>query len=270
MNQRNIKLNDKLLEVVLPEQLVNNPSLYDPEFTAVLFGAGVDVFGNTIPEFVLPFRNTSMASKQLPGIYGVTKDNFGCPIFQVIWPYNHIQTPTGRQLIFKPEYFTANNPMLDSSNVKQMSELIKLDAQYRQYENDVITAKGNVTVLKISPTNKPEMQGFKQAINDKRTDIDKYKFKLPLTWANDKRFLCKSDTITFTKLRSLGEAFGFKITLIIDNVSPDVANPIPHPISVVITGDDNTPPMTLTGVEDSSEEVDEYDDDMEEDVEYDF
>ena len=270
MNQRrNIKLNNMLYTVITQEEYVNYPNLYGIEYTAILFEQSVDIYGNIIPQYVLPFRTPSMAAKQLPGIYDITPDIFGCPMFRVIYPFYYVPsplTPSGYVINFRPEYFTATNPMLDFSNVKQMQELIELDSKYRQYENDVITTKDNITVLKIAPTNTKEMAGFKTAINNKCVDIDKYKFKLPDTWANDKRFIFNSDTITFPKLKSLAEAFGFKITLIIDNISPDVANPIPHPITVVIVGDDNQS-TSITGSIQSESDIDDTD---EEDIEYDY
>lgn len=273
MNKRNIKLNDRLYEVITPDQFINNLNLYELEFTAVLFEQSRDIYGNIIPAYVLPFRTPSMAPKQLPGIYGITQNMYGCPIFQVVYPFYYVPDKPGSQHllleIYKPEYFIDNNTMLDVTNVKQMTELIQLNTKYRQYENDIITTKDNVTVLKILPSNTPEMAAFKEAINLKRVDIDKYKFKLPATWANDKRFILNSDTITFSKLKSLLNAFGLTATLTIDNVSPDVANPIPHPITVNITGDINSMQAFMDEISNINNAPSD-EDEQQEDMDYDY
>lgn len=256
MNQKNIKISGVLYEVITMEQFSRAPAgMYDPSFTAILFDGTTDVFGNAVPPFVLPFRNQPDFLRGLPGIYGVNSfEGKMTPLFKVIYPY-HIGP--NHELIFDYFEYLAKN-MLDTANVKNIQELINLDAKYREFEYDIITASDNSIILKVTPNDTAEMAAFKQAINDKHIDLDKYKPRFGKTYPNDKRSLINGDSITFTKLKEYADALDMAITLTIDNANPDVPNPMSHPITVQITGDQGV----SSYIPDTSEpeiEDDEYD-----------
>lgn len=232
MNQRNIRINNVLYEVIDMEQFIQSPEgMYDINFIAILFKEQVDIYNNMIPSFVLPFRTQAEYSKGIPGIYGISTNEDLTPIFNVIFPY-HYENST---IIFDRQEYLAQN-MLDTSNVNNMKELIEMDAKYREFEFDIITASDNSIILKITPNDTAEMAAFKQAINDKHIDLDKYRARFGKTYPNDKRSLINGDSITFTKLKEYADALDMAITLSIDNVSPNVPNPMSHPITVQITG----------------------------------
>lgn len=236
MNQRNIKIGMTLYEVVTQQQFALSPGLYDRSFTAILFDERIDIYGNLIPAFVLPFGNMNDLERNTPGIYGVsfeTNDSLIQPCFNVIYPFHFDMS--GKLIIDRPEYLASN--MLDTTNLNKMQELIDLDAKYREFEFDIITAGDNATIFRIMPDDTPEMVATKKALNAKHIDIDKYRSRIGSTFANDKRFLQNSPSITFNKVKALFPALDLKCTMIIDNASPDVPNPIPHPITVNITDD---------------------------------
>ncbi len=236
MNQRNIKIGMTLYEVVTQQQFALSPGLYDRSFTAILFDEHIDMYGNLVPAVVLPFGTMVDLDKHTPGIYGVyfeTNDSLIQPCFNVIFPFHN--DISGALIIDRPEYLASN--MLDTTNLNKMQELIDLDAKYREFEFDIITAGDNATIFRIMPDDTPEMVATKQALNAKHIDIDKYRARIGSTFANDKRFLQNSPSITFNKVKALFPALDLKCTLIIDNTSPDVPNPIPHPITVNITDD---------------------------------
>lgn len=237
MNQRNIKIGTNLYEVVTLQQFALSPGLYDRAFTALLFDSYVDVYGNTVPAFVLPFGSTNDMERGIPGIYGVYFETNDCliqPCFNLIYPFHYEGT---KLVVDRLEYIASN--MLDTTNLNKVQELIEMDAKYREYEFDIITAGDNATIFRIMPNDTPEMVATKQALNAKHIDIDKYRSRIGSTFANDKRFLQNSTSITFNKVKTLFPALDLKCTLIIDNASPDVPNPISHPITVNITDEVN-------------------------------
>lgn len=236
MNQKNIQIEGKLYEVITMQQLTANPSVYNPEFTAVLMenenatwwdGSGF----YTLPPHVLPFRQISELSSQKPGIYGYNFGTLPCPFMRTVPPVEYV----GGVLRIIQEYDVSN--ILDATNVQSMQELIDLDSKYKEIEYDIISAGTNDTHLKIRPGDTPEMAAFKQAVNAKGIDIDKYKARIGSTFNNDKRLIQKS-SITFPKMRGLLNALDLSATLIIDNADPNVPNPIPGPIKVNITEGD--------------------------------
>lgn len=236
MDIRNIKIGNQLYEVITQQQFSMAPNIYDRDFTAILFDGYVDMYGNVVPSFVLPFRNINELASNNPGIYGISSENNSGsvqPCFNIVYPF-HYEMNNIR--VDRAEYLASN--MLDSTNLTQMQELIDLDAKYKEFEFDIVTAgMGDETVFRILPTDAPEMIATKQALNAKHVDIDKYKARIGSTFANDKRFLQNSPSITFNKVKALFPALDLKCSITIDNTSPDVPNPIPHPITVNITGD---------------------------------
>lgn len=252
MNQKNIKIGGVLYEVVEMEQFVKAPEgMYDTTFTAILFKERTDEYGNLVPAIVLPFRTQPDFSRGIPGIYGITCDGMGfSPVFRVIFPF-HLG-PGNQLIVDKYEYLAKN--MLDTGNAKNMQDLINLDAKYREFEFDIITASDNSIMLKVTPNDTAEMAAFKQAINDKHIDLDKYRPRFGKTYPNDKRSLINGDSITFTKLKEYANALDMKISLSIDNASPDVPNPMSHPITVQITGQNVVVPTNESIMDDDDEE----------------
>ena len=101
-------------------------------------------------------------------------------------------------------------------------------------ERTILTTIDNVFAPEIYNNDTPEMKAMKQAILDKHIDLDKYEPRFGPNYNNDKRLLKKS-SITFGKLRSICDALDMKVTMTIEDSSPDVPNPIGRSITVDLT-----------------------------------
>ena len=235
MNQRSMKMGNKMYDIVTPSQFMQCSSLYNLEYTALLIDNIIDVAGNIAPPCVLPFRTISDYRRGVPGVYNLSEDpsiGYSQPYYYVIYPYTYDEY--GRITGVSPIYSTAT--MLDAGNADSMQKLVELNNEYRAAEYNIMTSGNNVTTFRIDPANSEALKAFKQALNSKRINFDKYKVRIGQTYANDKRCLEHSDTITLQKIISLCEATDIAVTIIFDNVSPDVPNPMPNPIVQVLTG----------------------------------
>ena len=79
------------------------------------------------------------------------------------------------------------------------------------------------------------MKALKTAVLEKRIDLDKYEPRFGSNYNNDKRLFNKN-TISLSMTKRLCEALDIKATLILEDKSPDVPNPIGRTIKVDLTG----------------------------------
>lgn len=198
----------------------------------------INMFGSQISaEMLLLFRTEQDRMKHLPGIYNYDPANHGVG-YEYITPY--IFDDSGNLVLMQPEYIqytNRNETYLDTSNITQMQDLIRADTEFKEQEFGILSASTSVFSPPHLKTDSPEMAAFKEAIRQKRIDLDRYKSKIGPTYNNDKRLLQK-DSITFPKIKTIASPLGLRVYLVIDNESPDVANPIPSPIFVdIINGD---------------------------------
>lgn len=199
-------LNQKIYEVVDSEEYYRNPSIGNfNEFTAIQDNG-----------LLYPIRNASKICG--PGYY---TDTNSC-ISRYVEP----------ELDEYDKYSVEQNLIdFNSNNIK---EIIDKSERLKSMETEILISKDNIFNPVIKDDDEPEMQLLKTAINKKNIDIDKYESRFESNFQNEKRLFNKP-TITFGKLKRIGKATDMKITLRIEDASPEVPNPIGEVLEVVIT-----------------------------------
>lgn len=147
--------------------------------------------------------------------------------------------PTGTLDFFKiPDKSESNTytqqNIIDFHDATNLKEVIQTQQKLMNEERTILTTIDNVFAPEIYNNDTPEMKAMKQAILDKHIDLDKYEPRFGPNYNNDKRLLKKS-SITFGKLRSICDALDMKVTMTIEDSSPDVPNPIGRSITVDLT-----------------------------------
>lgn len=209
MNIRQAAINDKWYNVITYADYCNYPELNKNYSTAV----EININGKTK---ILPVRSPSETS---PGIY----DNGS---------FDSIIEPD-------PEDTQYNlDNVLDLSNIKNMEDLMQMQDRVRDIEKEILTSPDDITIPNISSLDSPEMRAVKEAIIAKHMDINKYSERFGSNFANDKRIL-KTNNITQKMMKRLLSNIDVKATLILEDTSPDVANPMGKKIEIVITDDND-------------------------------
>ena len=95
-------------------------------------------------------------------------------------------------------------------------------------------AKENVIDLRIGENDSPAMRALKTAVTEKHIDINQYSHRFGSNFNNDRRQYNRP-TISMQMLERQCRGFDIKATLILEDASPDVANPIGRKIVVELT-----------------------------------
>ena len=210
MNLKQAVIDTKLYNVVSYEEYSNQPDLNNNYSTAVELTIGTE-------KKVLPVRSPL---EKAPGIY-----NRGYKDDLVLPEAND------------PQYDAKN--IIDLSDVKNMEDLMRKQNQVRDIEREILTTVDDITSPNISSLDSPEMRVVKQAIIKKHMDINKYADRFGSNFANDKRIL-KTNSITQKMMKRILSNIDVKATLILEDASPDVPNPMGEKIEIVITDNDDT------------------------------
>ena len=206
---------NKLMNVVSMKEILDHPELYENNITAVECVKSSPTGDTT---FILPYRpNSSIAySQNKPGVY----DNNGL--------FTLVSYPDKDQ---EKEYTPTVTNLADSEN---MSEYIEKIDKLKDMEKDILTSPDNITCPKIAADDSPEMKALKEAINSKHIDLDKYAQRFGEDYPNKKRKL-KDHDVTLYLMKIYAKCLDMKMTLTIEDKSPDVPNPIGHKITADIT-----------------------------------
>lgn len=207
MNVKQAVIDAKLYNVVSYEDYSHRPELNNNYSTAVEMMIGDE-------HKILPIRSP-IDKERLPGIY-----NKGC-MDELVLPDE------------SDDQYNAKN-VIDLSNVSDMEELLRKQSQVRDIEKEILTSVDDITTPNISSLDSPEMRVVKQAIIKKHMDINKYAERFGSNFANDKRIL-KTNSITQKMMKRILSNIDVKATLILEDASPDVANPMGEKIEIVIT-----------------------------------
>lgn len=193
-----------LMTIVSFENFIKYPELNQNTNTAVQMG-----------DVIYPYRSSVDVR---PGIYRV-----GGPAGQGLTTALHMfKQPKETDM----DYRTSSPNYVDYDDAKTMEELLQKQAMVRTMESEIVSSPDNITTLMISDKDTPEMRGFKEAINAKQIDIDKYSYRFGTNWPNEKR-LMKGHKITLDKIQSIGDNFDMCAVLILrDKNGGDVPNPI--------------------------------------------
>lgn len=163
-----------------------------------------------------------------------------------IRPFNDIRPgfyECGGIDIFKPPYgnemamYSTMN-QIDFSKAKNYKEVIEAQDRLNQSERAILTTMNNITIPEIHANDTPAMKALKQAIINKKIDLDSYDHRFGVdNYPNDKRLL-RRDTITLSKLKTYANALDLEVTLTLQDKDPSVPNPMGKVISVSINGED--------------------------------
>lgn len=185
-------IDNKMLNVVSYESFCANKDANLNTATAVEVG-----------DYIYPVRTKSDTR---PGIYNEGSINF------FVDP-----DPNDQQ------YRVSN--VKDIGNAQNTEALLQTMSDLKQMERQILTSPDHIYVPTRSDKDSPAMKGLKDAIVDKQIDINKYQDRFGESFINDKRIL-KSNDITLFMLNRFTKALDIKATLILEDKSPDVPNPM--------------------------------------------
>lgn len=128
------------------------------------------------------------------------------------------------------ERYSSQN-ILDFDKCENVKELIQMNQCLKDLENEIINSSTDLYTPKINEEDTPEMIGLREAIIQKKIDIDKYQDRFGASFNNDKRILSNSNNISFQKIKSISDNLDINLTLIIED-KPGAANPIGKQLSI--------------------------------------
>ena len=207
MSLKKMAIRNAMYDVISYEEFLQNQTM--TQYTAIAPGNG----------YVYPIRTRFDHNPSLPGAYLVNGAVF----------FTHPQTFSDTQ-----EYSEAR--IIDFGAAENMRGYIQTKQRLANAERSILTSIDSVFMPEISENDTPEMIALKQAILDKRIDLDKYEPRFGPNYNNDKRLL-KKNSITFGKLRSICNALDMKATITFEDANPDVPNPIGRVITAELTGE---------------------------------
>lgn len=136
-------------------------------------------------------------------------------------------------------YRATSESIVDFDDTKSIRDIITAKNKFRKMESTVLTSVDNITTPIIDPNDAPEMKALKEAIIAKHIDLNKYEARFGPNFNNDRRLLDKN-SITLTKLKSMGDALDIEVSLTLRDKSPSVPNPMGKVITVTVTGEDES------------------------------
>ena len=217
MEIKKTNIDGKFYNVISKSTLNSNKDFYNNSMNAV----EIEVDNK---EFILPIRSLS----DLPNRPGFNLPNSNSPV-------SFYSLPKQEEEI---KYSKKNKAFTDFSNCESMAETIEKQESIRNIERDILTNPDNITSPNVSSLDSPEMRGLKEAVIAKNIDIDKYKDRFGDNFPNDKRVL-KAHEITQKMLKRMTDKLDIKITMIFEDASSDVPNPMGKKIVVDLTGSNN-------------------------------
>lgn len=207
MSLEKAKINDAIYDVISIDEYYKNPSAYGA-YTAI----------NGEDGYVYPIRTKT---DNRPGFYPTG----GLDFFKI---------PVGGEA----NVYTQQN-VINFKDATSLREIIQTQQKLESEERTILTTIDNVFAPEITQNDTPEMRALKQAVLDKHIDLDKYESRFGPNYNNDKRLL-KKNSITFGKLRSIADALDIKVSMTIEDSTPDAPNPIGRAITVDLTGGQTT------------------------------
>lgn len=201
------KIGQKIFDVLSPEEFEKSKSSYleDPSYIAI------QLLGGVYP--LRKFNDFRVGAMYSPGLG-----------FMINPPEDGDETP-----------YSEDN-IIDFENVEGIKEAMILQDKLHSAEREILTTVDNVFSPKILETDTPEMKGLKEAVIAKHIDLDKYEQRFGYNYNNDKRLFNKN-SITMPKLKMMFDVLDMKGTLIIEDKSSDVPNPIGRKIEIDLTED---------------------------------
>ena len=216
MDLKTTSIDGKIVDIISEEEYCSKWRMF-AENPSLCASSAVELQGQDGVSYVLPIRNKS---DDRPGIYPD-----GCIYFT--------RFPEDQETAERYRYDSLD--IVDFGDTKTVEEFLSKNGQIREMENSVLTDIDSVFTPQIGQNDSPEMRAFKEAIGSKHIDISKYAPRFGDNFLNDKRIL-KTSSITMNKLVSMCKKLDIEAELTLRNASPDVANPMPNEVTVILTG----------------------------------
>lgn len=205
MDMKKAKINGKLMSVVDIKEYMENSDIYSPGCTAI----SIDEAGVALPIIGKFDKRTGV-----------------CPTDGL---FSRVNMPSEEE---REEY--SLDKVIDLTKCNSMAELIKTQQQIANIEYDMLTTVDNVFKPTIGENCTPAMRALKEAVIDKNIDIHKYSERYGANFNNNVRNFSKDD-ISLRMLELHCNVLDIKATLVLEDVSEDVPNPIGRKISVELT-----------------------------------
>lgn len=199
-------INGKIYDITTCEEYEKNSSLYDPRLT-VIERDGI----------LYPIKSDN-------------NDDFGYIASDS--PLHYFKLPTTQE--DQTTYAVENNEIIKFQDINSMTDYIEKQSEYKNLERTILTSPDNIFMPVVTSNDEPTMRALKEAVLAKNIDLDKYSSRFGANYCNDKR-LFKGTKITLSKLKDIAENLDMNCTLIIEDKSEDVPNPIGKKIVVNIT-----------------------------------
>ena len=188
------------------EQLISIPILSD--HTAVIYGG-----------YVLPIRYSSATVNSRPGLYYSA-------FAQIVLPVTEED---------KIAYST--DTLAYSGSKTTFADVIAAREKLSRDEFNHLVSNDNIYVPVIDEVNDtPLSMCLKMAVGEKQCNINRYSSRFGDDFNNDRRKLNGND-ITAAKYATFGRNMDIRTTLIIEDMNPDVANPMGKRIIRTWVGD---------------------------------
>lgn len=211
MNNK-VCINGKIYDIVSCEEYERNSSLYDPRLTLIERNG-----------MLYPIRSEDN------GEFGYIANQS---------PFHYFKPPESQY--DETTYSMSNNEIIKFQDINSMTDYLEKQSEYKNLERTILTSPDNIFMPVVSSNDEPTMRALKEAVLAKNIDLDKYSSRFGANYCNDKR-LFKGNKITLSKLKDIAENLDMNCTLIIEDKSNDVPNPIGKRIVVNITDYKNNP-----------------------------
>ena len=132
--------------------------------------------------------------------------------------------------------------VIDYGKAKNIKEFIETQDMVKELEKNILTSSDNIFIPAEDPNDSPAMKALKEAVTNKKIDLNKYEPRFGANFNNDKRIFSK-ENISLPMLVRMCNALDIKATLTLEDKNRDVPNPINKSISVEITTEDSDSTM---------------------------
>ena len=209
-NMKKVGINGKMCDVVTLEEYVNNKEFYLTSTTLI----ESDAFGD---KQIFPIVN--QYDKNSYGIRVKSGNAFA---------YFNNNPSDDEKVLYDPEN------VINLEDVSSIKELMEKQDMIKNMEKEILTSPDNITAPDIGAEDEPAMRALKMAVIEKGIDLDNYSHRFGGNYNNDKRALLK-DRISLQMLQRMCDNLDMKATLTIEDVNPDVPNPIGKQIVMELT-----------------------------------
>lgn len=203
-----VKLKDKLCDVTKLEDYIKNPDVFIQGHVAIELEQS---------NYILPVINNNSEPTDIGIEVGNTISRVRLPVTEED----------------KKEYDRSR--LVDFNKATNITELINMQETVIDMEKDILTNPDNISNYQITEEDTPAMRLLKEAVNAKHINLDSYDYRFGSNFNNDKRIFNKHN-VSLAMMERMANALDMKLTLTLQDVSDDVANPIGKPMSIDVTG----------------------------------